>query len=377
MKYYKQLGIMIFGLIWLASPLRAEDVPGLYEAEVPVESQARDVREVALRVALQQVLVRVTGRRMVLSMADIEPLLEQAPRYVQQFRYQTREVKGQSEPQELLWVRFDKRAVDRLLHEQRLPVWGRTRPATLVWLVVDDRRERELLSNDMDNPARQILEQQARLRGVPLRFPLMDLTDRSAISASDVWGNFEDNLLQASARYDTEAVLAGRLAKTASGGWSARWTLYQDRGRQNWNASAQQLEEAIVPAIDQLADVLAEQFARLGQNDQSEKLRVRITDVKGLAAFHRVMNYLKDLALVEDVRIEQMEADRLDLILTSRHGRMAINQAVSLGHTLKTESVAMAQSPSAGGTPTGEPVTAEERLPQQGWSIDLQYRLLP
>ncbi len=377
MKYDKQLGILLAGLIWLvATPLPAEEVPGLYEAEVPVESQDREVREVALRVALQQVLVRVTGRRMVLTMADIEPLLEQAPRYVQQFRYQTREANGKDEPTELLWVRFDKQAVDRLLRENRLPIWGRTRPATLIWLVVDDRRDRELLSNDMDTRARQAIEQQARLRGLPLRFPLMDLTDRSVISVSDVWGNFEDNILQASARYDAEAVLVGRVAKTTSGGWSGRWNLYQEGRSQNWNVAGQALGEAVVPGINRLADLLAEQFARIGQNDQHEQLRVRVSDVNGLAGFNRVMKYLKDLSLVEAVRIEQLEADNLTLILSSRHGRLAINQAVSLGHTLKAETVSMTPAPPD--LPmTGQVIAQDSPLEPQTRPVDLQYRLLP
>ncbi|MDY6979746.1 MAG: DUF2066 domain-containing protein [Pseudomonadota bacterium] len=379
MKYDKQLGILLAGLIWLvATPLPAEEVPGLYEAEVPVESQDREVREVALRVALKQVLVRVTGRRMVLTMADIEPLLEQAPRYVQQFRYQTREANGNDEPGELLWVRFDKQAVDRLLRENRLPVWGRTRPATLIWLVADDRRERELLSNDMDTRARQAIEQQARLRGLPLRFPLMDLTDRSVISVSDVWGNFGDNILQASNRYDAEAVLVGRVARTNSGGWSGRWNLYQDGRSQNWNVAGQSLEEVVVPGINRLADLLAEQFARLGQNDQHEKLRVRVSGVNGLADFNRVMKYLKDLALVEAVRIEQLEASELTLILSSRHGRIAINQAVSLGHTLKAETVSM--TPMQPAPRVTEQVIAQDGAampPQQTRPVDLQYRLLP
>ncbi|MFP3874216.1 MAG: DUF2066 domain-containing protein [Thiohalophilus sp.] len=376
MKYYKQLGMIVAGLLWLVTPLPAEQVSGLYEAEVPVESQARDVREVALRVGLQQVLVRVTGRRRVLTVTDIEPLLEKAPRYVQQFRYQSREVEGEDQPTDVLWVRFDKQAIDRLLHENRLPVWGRTRPATLIWLVVDDGRERELLSNDMNTRARRALEEQARLRGLPLRLPLMDLTDRQAISVSDVWGNFEDNLLQASERYDAEAVLTGRVARTASGNWRGRWTLYQEGRDQAWNASGQVLEEAIIPAIDQLADLLAEQYARVGQNDQSESLRVRITGIKGLDAFTRVMNYLNDLALVEDARIDQIEADSVSLILTSRHGRMAINQAISLGRTLEAESVPMARSGLQ--NPLAEPVQGDDSgMPLPTRRIDLQYRLLP
>ena len=382
MKYFKQFGIIIAGLIWLAAPLQAELVSGLYEARVPVESQARDARDAALKTALHQVLVRVTGRRNVLAMsADLEQELDKAPRFVQQYRYQSREASQDDEPGELLWVRFDKGAVDKVLREHRLPVWGRTRPATLVWLVIDDRRKRNLLSNDMQMPAREVLMEQARLRGIPLRLPLMDLTDRSMVSISDVWGNFEDNLLQASDRYNTEAVLAGRVAKTSSGGWTARWSLYQDGRSQAWNASGRTLEEAIVPAVNQLSDLLAEQFARLGQTDQSEKLRARITGIRSLADYNRVQNYLKGLSIVEGVRVEQMETDTLILILTSRQGRLAINQAVSLGHTLKPETVSMDHANQSGFslpvTDQGDSGSKNGPEQQQNRAVDLQYRLLP
>jgi hypothetical protein len=382
MKYFKQLGIIIAGFMWLATPLQADQVSGLYEARVPVESQARDARDVALKTALHQVLVRVTGRRNVLAMsADLEQQLDKAPRFVQQFRYQSREAVKEGEPSELLWVRFDKRAVDQVLREHRLPVWGSTRPATLVWLVIDDRRTRELLSNDMQTPARQVLMEQASLRGIPLRLPLMDLTDRSAVSISDVWGNFEDNLLQASKRYDAEAVLAGRVAKTSSGGWTARWTLYQDGRSQEWNASGHSLEETISPAVNQLADALAEQFAHLGQNDLSEKLRARITGVRNLADYNRVVNYLNGLSIVEGVSVEQLESDTLVLILTSRQGRLAINQAVSLGHTLKPETLLMDHANQPGFslpvTDQGNGGNKNDPTSEQNQAVDLQYQLLP
>ena len=278
MKLFKQLGLMIGGLMLLAAPVMAEDVPGLFEAEVPVESQDRELRDAAIQAALQQVLVRVSGRQMVLTVTGIEAALEQANRYVQQFRYRERENAASGEASsQVLWVRFDKRAIEQLLHDNRLPVWGRTRPATLVWLVVDDRQKRQLLSNDMQTPAREILERQAELRGIPLRLPLMDLADRSVVGVSDVWGNFEDNLLQASARYQPEAVLVGRVFKTYANNWNARWTLYQDGRRQDWTASGEGLGDAIQPGISQLADQLAARFARVGQDGNSSSLRVRVT----------------------------------------------------------------------------------------------------
>jgi len=363
MKLFKQLVWMVAGLVILAAPLMAEDVPGLYEAEVPVASQERDVRDEAIKSAMRQVLVRVTGRQTVLTVTPIVEATEQANRYVQQFRYRDRQATRDNDATQVLWVRFDKQAVDRLLRDNQLPVWGRTRPGTLVWLVVDDRHKRQLLSSDSDNQAHAILEEEAAYRGIPVRLPLMDLADRSKVSVSDVWGNFEDNLMQASDRYQPEAVLVGRVFKTYSGGWSARWSLYQQEQRQDWTTSGGVLADAIKPAVNQVADVLAERFTRLDDSAiaGSDITRVRVTGIKGLADYNRVVKYLDSLAMVSEVRVQQLQPGNVTLLLTSRRGSAAINQSISLGHTLRAESQTM---PQTGNTPPANPV-------------DLQYQLLP
>ncbi len=359
MKLIKQLVLMTGGLILLTAPVMAEDMPGLYEAEVSVVSQDKARRAEAIKTALQRVLVRVTGRQSVLTLPAIEQAGEQANRYVQQFRY--RNAASNSGAAQVLWLRFDKQAVDRLLRGNGLPVWGRTRPATLVWLVVDNRNTRQLLSNDINNQARRILEQEANLRGIPVRLPLMDLADRSVVEVSDVWGNFEDNLMQASARYQPEAVLVGRIFKTYSDSWNARWSLYLDgRQRQNWTASGDGLADVIRPGVNQVADVLAEQFTSLAQNSDGGLLRVRVTRVKSLADQNRVLKYLSSLSPVSEVRVHQIEPGSVVLVLTARRGHDAINQAISLGHTLRAEAITA-------------PLTDETQAGQ----VELQYRLLP
>jgi len=77
------------------------------------------------------------------------------------------------------------------------------------------------------------------------------------------------------------------------------------------------------------------------------------------------------------VRIDQIEADSVTLILTSRQGRMAINQAISLGRTLEAETVPVTRSGLQ--NPLAEPVQGDDSgmpLPAAR-RVDLQYRLLP
>jgi len=344
--------------------LQADVVNDLYLAEVPVSSQDRQEREEAVRTGLNQVLVRVTGSNQVLSAPAIEAALTQPTRYVQRFRYQKQQLAGQT--QLTLWVRFDEGVITKLLHDNQLPVWGRTRPATLIWLVVDDRRKRTLISNDnKEDEAHQIIEEQARVRGLPLRFPLYDLTDRTNLNMTDLWGNFEEAILQASSRYQTEAVLVGRVYRASANSWSGRWTLYSEGRQQNWQTSGESLAVTLLPGISQTTDILAQRYAQVESVLTSDRLRVKIQGVSGLPDYERVVRYLDSLDAISHVQPQTLSDDGVIFMLTSRQGRLAVSRAIALGDTLVAD------------TSQSLPSTVENTPGNVNPGLDLVYRLVP
>ncbi|MDH3947869.1 MAG: DUF2066 domain-containing protein [Gammaproteobacteria bacterium] len=360
-------GWMTLVALLLALPLQADVIEDLYLATVPVESQDREERQEAIRTGLNQVLVRVTGSNQVLTAPGIEAALNQPTRYAQRFRYQQQDKDGKK--QQVLWMLFDEGAITKLLHDNQMPVWGRTRPATLLWLVVDDRRKRNLISNDKQAEARLIIEEQAKLRGLPLRLPLYDLTDRANLSVTDIWGNFEEAILRASSRYQTEAVLVGRVYRAASNSWSGRWTLYTEGRQQNWQTSGESLAVAMLPGISQTTEILAQRYTQVDSVISSDQLRVQINGVSGLAAYTRVVKYLDSLDAITQVQPHSIASDSVVLSLTSRRGQLAVSQAIALGHTLVVE-------PSQPVSPPAPP--AGEKNPSgMTPSADLVYRLVP
>ena len=77
--------------------------------------------------------------------------------------------------------------------------------------------ERQLLDETTPSEMREHLSAKAKERGLPLSFPLMDLTDRSTISIYDVWGRFVQSLTQASHRYSVDNVIGARVYKNEPG----------------------------------------------------------------------------------------------------------------------------------------------------------------
>jgi hypothetical protein len=363
-------------LISLAGLAAAEEVANLYEASVPVENQDKDKRVDAIRAAFTQVLIRVSGRSDIADAQQfpgIAQAVETATRFAQQYRYiKTSPAPDTQQPGLALWVRFDETALSQLLRNNHLPVWGTTRPATLLWLVVDNRGQRELLGADSHNDTNTILQERAKLRGVPLRLPLLDLTDRTSLHVSDVWGNFESTILQASQRYQTEAVLVGRVFQSYGGTWTGRWSLYVESGRDDWTVTGNSLADVLTPGIDKTAESLALRYAQVDQTDTGRVL-VEVKAIKGLADYNRVVKYLQSISHVTSVQPTELTAESAVFQVTIPGGRLAVARAVSLGRVLAAEpveSVPVTTLPAAG--------APDAPKPDPGVVVaDLIYRLVP
>lgn len=325
----------------------AGEVSGLYEAEVPVKSQGDAERNQALNTALVEVLIKVSGNRNVTSIASLQPVLSHPMGLVQQFRYrelpkfEDRET-VQSEGNrvenpftQVLRVSFDAQAINQALNDAGLPVWGRARPSTLLWLAVEDGNERYLLGVDDHPDIQELIRQEAHRRGVPVMIPLMDLEDQANLRFTDVWGNFQDVIVDASSRYQPEAVLVGRLYRQFDGLWQARWSLYlKDDRQQQWEISGDESRDIITAGIDGSADILSSKFSKIISEVDSGDIMIMITDVNSLEDYARTMKYLRSLDAVTQLQIEEVSASTVMLMVGIRSDRTELEQAIGFGSTL-------------------------------------------
>jgi hypothetical protein len=171
---------------------------GLYSGEVPVASQADAERAEALKSALAQVVIRLTGDSAILARPDVARAVAGAERYVQQYQYQQDVVSDGGAPQLRLRLvaQFDRDAVDQMLRDLGLaaargdseaaPV--ETRPASYhVW--VSGLRSAEDYARVVGTLARNELvrgvrAEQARGDGVGLRLDLIGPLSRLLTSLS-------------------------------------------------------------------------------------------------------------------------------------------------------------------------------------------------
>lgn len=310
----------------LAAPVR-----GLYEARVPVPDQSPGLREQALRQALEAVLVRVTGSRS-LPAADAATLLARASNLVQGYGYEP-SASGQGLQ---LKAQFDSRAVDALLRQQGLPVWGPNRATHQVWIALRDAGQPRAIVDAASAPQRAAAAiAAAEARGVPLSFPAMDATDRRLATFTEVWSGITDGVQGAARRVNSDRVLIGRVGRE-SGRWLARWTLLDPAGlSEEWSETHESVAEALSEGIHQLAGREARRFATQPGLDQD--LRLQVSNITSLQEYGRALNYLRALNPVHTAQVEAVQDSTVTFRLSVEGDPEALARAIAAGSVLRKE----------------------------------------
>jgi hypothetical protein len=343
-------------------------VENLYMAEVLVVSQDEKQLSKGAQAGLLQVLVRVSGSQEVEQNPLIARSISNPKAYYYRYSYESTnkvlQISGQAVPAKLLRLHFEPSAIAKLLRQAGFSVWGSNRPGVLLWLAISDSDGRRLLSADsvyennayensvnensvienginesranensvIENSVTDInalknnrsrndvseiirtLQDQARLRGLPLLFPLLDLEDSASLSTAEVWGAFLGRIDDASIRYNPDSVLTSRFQKDSAGRWSANWSYRIDGQWQVAKTESFGTDEMIRTIVDKLADDLA---ARYAIDSSRGQVTVLIESVNSLGDYAAVKKYLESLAPVLDSSVMRVEPGEVEFRLST------------------------------------------------------------
>lgn len=313
--------------VFFTSVAWAVEVPSLYTAEVPLDQDARDPRALAYEMALADVLTRVSGSELAADKLLVEELFPDPAAYVIQFR------RGSEE--DTLWVSFDGDAIEDVLQRAGQNLWGSDRPLTLIWLAVDwGQGDREILGADdpersadearsinRNSRLRERLLDSAERRGLPVVFPLLDTEDLQKVSFSDIWGGFDELLLDASQRYEAGSVLIGRIRPGSS--QQPRWSYHFAGEQRAWSG-----EPEVV--LGRVADTLAHAFAI----DGDAPLRAVQLSVAGIVSvdhYGSVQKLLGEISIIENFSVTRVEGDRIVYSVAAHGGAERLRRALRFG----------------------------------------------
>lgn len=320
---------------WLAlSPAGvavADVVTDLYSATVPVADQSSQALATAAKEAMAQVLVKISGTRDVLQNPAVAAAVADARNHVQQYAY----VQGKPPAAPLsLHFEFSDPDVTGLVERSGAPLWTVNRPRVLVWVVVEDEQGRRFVTQDgAPHEAYWLLEEFSR-RGVPVQLPVFDLTDTAALSLDDVWALNANTVKAASARYNVQDILVGRLAKSTGGQSLGDWSYLRQDEQINRSVTVADVQAFMRNGVNIVATDMVSRYAVAPTGGEGGGVRLSITGITNYADYAAIVSWLEKLELVDYANVELVQGERVDFILQAKVDATQLAALVALNNKL-------------------------------------------
>ncbi len=347
------LFLLLLGLSAGAQAASMDRTADFYQGSAVVDSRSEQARRQGIREALVEVLVRMTGDVSVSLNERSGPILDQASRYMRSYRYVERE---QPEPRpflqpavepspgpatpplkaQFLLVDFDAGALVRAVKDAGLPLWDDLRAVTALWLLAPSADgPRALLGGEDIAQRLPSLQRAANARGIPLRLPVMDVEDRSAISPMDLIAEDYSRLAGASARYEARHLLLLQLRQSTPNLWEAQWSYLRAAGEPlRWTSLGDDANQAVASGFGQYADHLAREYALKLSPGWVQNSRVHVLGVSEVGQYARVMAYLQRLNLVESVQPIEVQGQELVFLVEFEGTLEDLQRSIELGDLL-------------------------------------------
>ena len=323
----------------------AVEVNDLYQASVSIKSRNNTDKAIALKKALAAVMVKVGGNKSVLDNKIIKDSLNKYQLYLNQYRYHynspsiiqpNNDNQTQTDPLVLI-ANFNEDKINKLFQQANLAIWGSLRPQVLLWLVNEDGLLRTIMSNSTDSSLPLIINDFSSQRGLPIMMPLMDLTDASQVTLSDIWGRFEEPVLEVSSRYNAEAIVVMRISNSSLLAYEQEETIGNDSNHCDalcaerkskeqgyildwsvlgWNLEGNQhsfnqqyqgseRKKLLQQGLSDITQLIYQYYALSTTNDND--FIIEVANVNSLATYVDIFDFLTNLSAVQSVTLLSAE----------------------------------------------------------------------
>lgn len=334
-----KLSIILLHLLALKS--FAVEVPNLYQHPVLVFSQSKEERQYIVPQVLRQVILKVVGDRSALDVINLSPILDQANILVERFQYvrmnEINEGVTYQNSLELLF-KFNEVALEKLLANFGLFTWGHVRPDILVWIAMDDDGYRKIIGTyDGEYNISTLVKNSAKLRGLPIFMPIIDLQDYSEVKFIDIWkGYFSKSIRIASQRYAPEVIIIGRISIQNNLNCQIYWRALINNKSESWQSKGE-LRTALTAGIEELIDRLARHATKLIINKHNKNVLLQINNISNYADFSRLINYLSKIQYVSQLRLFGLSAGRINIMISLEVRKKVFDKVLDGGLVLRKE----------------------------------------
>ena len=333
MKMFRYL--ILLSLVFFISNGHAAAVRGLFEGEVPILDKSTTAQNNGIRAALLQVMIKLTGKRSAAGIYGVDEILKQPKQFLQQYQVRTIESENESPDTYRLWAKFDAHALQTAIREYNIPIWSQERPNSLIWLVQNSPEGADFLPMREGNFYYDVLTTQAMTRGIELLAPHLDTTDRSNLTVDDIKTQAISTIQSASARYPSNTTLTATINKLGTDLWQVDWLAIINQQASRWQTNGSSASQALSEGIDLHADKLASQYVQQVGFASESNFNIKVNGISNFDDYANVLKYLESLNFINQVIIKEVNDASITYNLLARGDVLTLEQAVSLGYTLK------------------------------------------
>ncbi|MGD9153629.1 MAG: DUF2066 domain-containing protein [Gammaproteobacteria bacterium] len=325
------LTFFILLAVMLTTTTYAVALNSLYTAEIPVTSRNIDQQKTALSLALKNIFIKVSGNIDIVKIDEINDAIKKPNQYIRDFSYI--QVPSDATTPLTLQVNFAPQSINNLLKQTGQPIWKKNRPLTLVWLATQDVSGTQLNNND-DNPIVKNLTDDAKQRGLPLIFPILDLTDLQQIQPSDVWAPFINVIQNASSRYAPNEILIIRIDQSAPNNIISHWSLLLKDDQLSWDIKGNDVKTIVQDGINNITNILAKRFAVTENNQPENTINFMVINLTNINDYAKTVRYLNNLAGVTNVEVQNVNASQANFHLTLNTNIDTLQRTIQLNSVL-------------------------------------------
>ncbi|MCL1137429.1 DUF2066 domain-containing protein [Shewanella pneumatophori] len=344
LKLILRICVIFCSLTGFTATAMAAEVKQLDEGIVPIETRSTTLRTQGIKQAFENVILKNSGTQSALTNERIKQQLGSASSLMTQYGY------FEQDGELFLKVNFDHKRIIALLREAGLPVWGKQRPLTIVWLVAGENGEREILNDASDTVSRTTFNQESEAKGVPLLFPLMDLDDAMRVGVNDIRGRFADNVASASLRYQANYSLLATIEQQGAV-YRYQMDLYpREKAPQalqmtslvSQSGEASSMEEAVKAIVAATSEYYVGQYA-VADSGQKNSTTIIFTDVAEMQQLVSIERYLSQLSAIKSARVANIQGQSVEFNIdlfgdeADLHRLMALDPRIDVINSLSEQ----------------------------------------
>lgn len=300
--------------------------PNLNVAKIVLQKPSDKNKLTSLfRQGLRQVIIKMSGKQALPDSKPINDAIQNAKIMVSSYQF------IENQDKTTLIITFNAESIGNLLKKEHLATWGNKRPLTLIWLINQNGR---LVTTDQQRDQRQLIQNIADSRGLPIMFP--DPSEDKNNYRNDSLIDMNNAPLSAPElikKYASDACLIGRISPDGTSTF-IDWQYRDNTQSLNWTSQGDSTAKLITQGIEQLSDTLSDQESTSHNHGLINRYELLVNNITTPKDYANLLISLKASNDIESLQVEKISNYQVKIRLSSLLSLSELDQSIALNPNL-------------------------------------------